>query len=152
MSIERFAERLNDLMRSEQVSRRALSLKTGLQRKSILNWLEGKYYPRYDALITLADFFRVSADYLAGISKSNESKIVVGKTPVEEVPARFLKILNRYMQIEGYTKYKLAKLLGMGQTTLNRWFERGSMPETSTLIKLSVLMKEPLDYLLSREY
>lgn len=77
---------------------------------------------------------------------------MVGKTPVEEVPARFLKILNKYMEIEGYTKYKLAKLLGMGQTTLNRWFERGSMPETSTLIKLSVLMKEPLDYLLSREY
>ena len=69
MSIERFSERLNDLMRSERISRRALSLKTGLQRKSILNWLEGKYYPRYDALITLADFFRVSADYLAGISK-----------------------------------------------------------------------------------
>ena len=151
MSIERFAERLNDLMRSEQVSRRALSLKTGLQRKSILNWLEGNYDPRYDALITLADFFRVSSDYLVGISKSNESKIVVGKTPAEEAPARFLEILNRYMQTEGYTKYKLAKLLDMGQTTVNRWFEQGSMPETSTLIKLSAVMKEPLDYLLSRE-
>ena len=149
MTIERFAERFKELMLSEQISRRALSVKTGLQRKSILNWLEGKYFPRYDALIKLADFFNVSIDYLLGKDKFNESSVVVSKCPIKEVPLRFLKILSSFIEREGYTKYRLAKLLGMGQTTLNRWFAMGSMPETATLIKISLLMNESVDYPLS---
>lgn len=152
MSIERFTERLKELMRLEQISRRSLSVKTGLQRKSILNWLEGKYYPRYDALIKLADFFNVSVDYLLGKDGINESKVVLSKCSIKDIPPRFLKILSSFMEEEGYTKYRLAKSLCMGQTTLTRWFTLGSMPETATLIKISFLMNESVDYLLGREY
>lgn len=152
MSIERFAERLKELMFLDQISRRSLSVKTGLQRKSILNWLEGKYFPRYDALIKLADFFNVSIEYLLGKETANEGKAAVCKCAVSEVPARFLSILNSFVEKEGYTKYRLAKSLCMEQTTLTRWFTLGSMPETATLIKISVLMNETVDYLLGREY
>lgn len=152
MTIERFAERLKELMQSEQISRRALSVKTGLQRKSILNWLEGKYFPRYDALIKLADFFNVSVDYLLGISEFNESKVVLSKCRLEDISLRFLEILCTFMKEKGYTKYRLAKSLCIGQTTLNRWFVLGSMPEMATLIKISFLMNESVDYLLGREY
>lgn len=152
MTIERFAERLKELMRLEQISRRSLSVKTGLQRKSILNWLEGKYYPRYDALIKLADFFNVSLDYLLGKDQLNDWRGTVNRCPIEEVPARFVNILNSFIEEKGYTKYRLAKLLGMGQTTLNRWFTNGCMPETATLLRLSLIVNESVDYLLGREY
>ncbi len=75
MSVLDFSKRLNYLMQTEKISQRYLSNQTGLQRKSILNWLNAKFYPRYDALITLADFFCQCTDYIVGRS-DDESKIV----------------------------------------------------------------------------
>lgn len=48
-----FSNRLKDLMLTEKVSKRALSNRTGLERKSIQTWLNAKHYPRYDALLKL---------------------------------------------------------------------------------------------------
>lgn len=138
-------------MQTEKVSTRALSNKTGLQRKSITNWLNAKFYPRYDALIKLSDFFYVSADYII-VRNDNASKIV--NTPSSNigcVPIRFAGILTAYIAKENLTKYKLAKKLKIGQSTLNRWFGGKSMPETAVLIRLADLMGESMDYLLGIE-
>lgn len=95
MSVLDFSKRLNYLMQTEKISQRYLSNQTGLQRKSILNWLNAKFYPRYDALITLADFFCQCTDYIVGIS-DDESKIVGPiKKDVESIPIRFASLLNK---------------------------------------------------------
>ena len=62
MYLSVFSARLKDLMVSEGVSRHKLSAETGAQRKSIANWLDGLNFPRYDALINVADDFKVSTD------------------------------------------------------------------------------------------
>ena len=54
------------------------------------------------------------------------------------------------IQRKGITYYKLAKSLGIGQTTLKRWFLNGSMPEITILIKISKLLDESLDDLFGR--
>ena len=96
-------------MLSEKVSKRALSNQTGIQRKSITNWLNAKFYPRYDALIKLADYFYVSTDYIIGKS-DDASKIMdcVKNSPVS-VPFRFAGLLNNYLVKEKLSKYMLAK-------------------------------------------
>ncbi len=152
MSLSVFADRLKEIMALENLSRRALALKTGLQRKSILTWLDGKYYPRYDALITLSNFLKVDMDYLLGLSNENNYSLSAKRCKFEEVPERFIIILNKYLSEKGKTKYRLAKDLEMGQTTVERWFTSNGMPETATLIKLAKLMKESVDYLLGREF
>ena len=152
MSVIVFGERLKELMALENLSRRALASKTKLQRKSILNWLEGKYYPRYDALITLSNFLKVDIDYLLGLSDENSYNCTVKRCETKNVPERFIGILSNFLCEKGKTKYRLAKDLEMGQTTVERWFTSNGMPETATLIKLAKLMKESVDYLLGREY
>lgn len=151
MSIENFSKRLLELMDSEALSRRAMAKKLNLERKSILNWLEGRFYPRYDALIKLADYFKVSVDYLLGREGFIYREENDNRCPIAEVPKNFIEKLSLYMKKENLTMYKLSKKLGMGQSTLKNWFLKGSMPGTLTLLKLSDLMKESVDYLLGRD-
>lgn len=151
MSLSGFSERLKELMEMEGISRRALAIKTGLQRKSLLNWLNGINYPRYDALIKLADFFKVKTDYLLHIGNENEYEKCKTRCPIESVPVQFREKIKYYMEEEKITKYALAKKLNIGQTTLERWFSGNAMPETVTLIKLTAITGESLDYLLGRE-
>ena len=55
------------------------------------------------------------------------------------------------MVAEGITKYALAKRLKMEQSTVERWFKKGAMPEIFVLIRISERMNKSLDYLLGRE-
>ncbi len=153
MSVIDFSQRLKELMLTEKISIRALSNKTNLQRKSIANWLNAKFYPRYDALIKLSNFFYVGSDYLVG--RNDDAYKICNISAVRNltlnVPARFTAILTDYLAKENITKYKLAKNLKIGQSTLSRWFDGKCMPETAVLIRLSDLMSESIDYLLGRE-
>lgn len=150
MPIKSFADRLKRLMSEEKISRRSLAAQTGLQRKSIVNWLAGKYYPRYDALIKLADFFNVKTDYLLGLCNGNENCLSESGR-ARDVPAQFKEKLSEFLNDNNMTKYALAKKLKIGQTTLQRWFLKESMPETAKLIKLAAIMEESVDFLLGRE-
>lgn len=138
-------------MQLEKVSQRSLSNQTGLQRKSIKNWLDAKFYPRYDALIKLSDFFYVSADYMIG--KSNDASKIknFSKDNSVSIPLHLTSLLSDYLVETKLSKYMLAKKLKIGQSTLSRWFDGKSMPETAVLIRLADLMGESLDYLLGRE-
>ena len=70
MPLPIFSERLKDLMLIEGVSQHKLSSAANVQRKSVSNWLRGTNYPRYDALIRVADYFHISTDYLIGINNT----------------------------------------------------------------------------------
>ncbi len=61
-----FEERLTALRREKGVSQARLGEVLGLTRWSILNYEAGKNRPDYEGLLTLADYFGVSLDYLTG--------------------------------------------------------------------------------------
>lgn len=71
MPLPIFSARLLDLMQFNNLSKHKLAADIGVQRKSIINWVEGRNYPRYDALIKLANHFKVSTDYLVGLTDNN---------------------------------------------------------------------------------
>lgn len=102
-------------------------------------------------MIKLSDFFGVSSDYLVGHSEESIKIVSSLDFSIESVPKNFKIKLNEFRRKENITKYKLAKNLKIGQSTLARWFEGESMPETAILIRLADLMGESLDYILSRE-
>ena len=151
MALTDFSERLKWLMELEGISKRALSIKANVQRRSLLNYLNAKNYPRYDALIRLSDFFEVRTDYLLAIENCNDRVKSRIKCPIEAVPIQFREKLNCFLREGNSTKYKLAKSLKVGQTTLERWFTGGAMPDTAILIKLAAVMDESVDFLLGRE-
>ncbi len=151
MSLEVFSARLKDLMELEGISKRTLSIKINVDRTSIRFWLKGRFYPRCDALIKLAAFFRVRIDSLLGLEA-----MVEGKEPERILEADFKKIaqehfcekVHEYMDKKHLTNYALAKNLHIDQKAFTNWFKKGSMPETATIIRLAKYMHGSVDELL----
>lgn len=151
MPLTVFANRLSELMKTEGLSRRRLAINTGVERKSVISWLGAACYPRYDGLLAVCDYFQVSADYLLGLKDFSSENAVYKKVDLNEINKIFIERVSAYMQKNGVTQYRLAKELNIGQTSLSRWFKLGRMPTTDTLVKLSAIMNESLDFLLGRE-
>lgn len=148
MPLPIFSERLKDLMLIEGVSQHKLSSAANVQRKSVSNWLRGINYPRYDALIRVADYFHISTDYLIGINNTAES--CFSRYPIEAIQPRLICKITNFLTENNRTKYSLAKEIDIEQSTMERWFSVGAMPEVSILIKLVKIMRESLDELLGR--
>ena len=61
-----FEERLAALRKEKGISQADLGEILGVTRWSVLNYEAGKNRPDYEGLMTLADYFEVSLDYLTG--------------------------------------------------------------------------------------
>lgn len=145
-----FTERLNDLMALEGLTPYGLAKATGLPLKSVHNWTRGVFYPKAKALMVLLDYFKISADYLLGaedVLREKISKVVT----LEEAQKSVVGNLETYRRKEGIKYARLAKLLGVGQCTLARWFNEKAMPETTILVRIAKLLDISLDELLGRE-
>ncbi|MCM1289526.1 MAG: helix-turn-helix domain-containing protein [Corallococcus sp.] len=65
--MEKFGDRLKELRTEKELSLMALALETGLSSSALSYWELGKRVPNAEAIITLAKYFGVSADYLLGL-------------------------------------------------------------------------------------
>ena len=61
-----FSERIKELRESRNLTQDALGAVIGVKRFSIYSYEKGRAYPEMKGLITLADYFDVSMNYLAG--------------------------------------------------------------------------------------
>ncbi len=61
-----FVERLNDLMRAENLTQVKLASLVGVSQNTISSWLNRKKQPSLTSLWLLADYFDVTIDYLVG--------------------------------------------------------------------------------------
>ena len=62
-----FAERLKELRQENELSQRQLAEKLGLSHSVVAHWENEIRVPSAEAIILLAKFFDVSADYLLGL-------------------------------------------------------------------------------------
>ena len=62
-----FALRLTDLLKENNLSKRALAQKIGVSAMSVSDWSNGKVQPTAENIYAVALFFDVSADYLLGL-------------------------------------------------------------------------------------
>ena len=154
MYLEIFAKRLKDLMEIETESSRVLSIKRGVDRKCIRGWLNGKFFPRYNALIKLSAHFKVSVDYLVGLEDvmgdAGSFQAHQARTKAE-ISENLVAILSEYMSERQLTNYAMAKKLDIDQKSLKKWFQNGSVPEVITLIKTSRLTSVSMYTLLGGE-
>ena len=144
-----FAERLKDLLVYSLKKDTQLAEETTLKRKSVYNWIRGVTYPNAESLLILANYFQVSADYIIGLSDKEEDMKAV-EISATEAHDTLINHLHAYMREKDITYYRLAKLLGVGQGTMARWFKEGAMPEMAILIRISKLLDKSLDELLGR--
>ena len=65
--MDKFSERLKELRMENGLSQRDLARATDLSQSAIVHWENNRRVPGADAIVTLAKFFNVSADYLLGL-------------------------------------------------------------------------------------
>ena len=66
--MEIFVKRLKELRKDKKLTQMQLSKATGLTASAISAWENNARVPSAIAIITLAKFFEVTADYLLGLS------------------------------------------------------------------------------------
>ena len=145
-----FPRRLKDLMQFEGKTEYALTKNTGLSFHSVSDWVKGLHYPDAKALLILADYFKISVDYLLGLDDVFVS-VEKNSPTIEKAQKSLIGRLRAYKERKGISHWRLAKYLKVGQSTEKRWFEQGAMPETAILIRISQLLEESLDDLLGRK-
>lgn len=64
-----FSEKLKTLRMSHRLSQRELAERVGVGKSQISYYENGERFPSADVLIKLSDVFRVTTDYLLGISR-----------------------------------------------------------------------------------
>lgn len=150
MSVEIFSKRLNELLLEEGLTGYDLKVETGIPMQSIVHWSRGVYYPNPKYLLVLIDRFNVSADYLLGLEDYVAEKLPKRSLSFADTQKSIVEKLENYRSREKITYYKLAKRLGVGQSTLKRWMQ-GSMPEKAILIRIARLLGVSVDVLLNRQ-
>ena len=67
-----FSERIRQLRSEQGMTQEALGTIIGVTRFSVYSYEKGLNYPEVRSLITLADYFGVSTDYLLGRTDNPE--------------------------------------------------------------------------------
>ena len=71
---EIFCERLHSLRKSHDLTLEQLANELGLVKQTVHNWEKGVRAPSLEASILLAQYFKVSLDYLVGLSDKKERR------------------------------------------------------------------------------
>lgn len=138
-----FKNRLADLMADTgNMSTSDLAKATGIPNSMISRWLLYDMDLELKSLVTLADFFQCSLDFLIG--KTEETNVTLAEQRVS-FASRFAEL----KQEKGLTNYRIHKQTGLSEQSLSKW-ARGVTPMVSALIKLAEVFDCSVDYLVGR--
>lgn len=71
-----FTERLTELLNDKNISRRQLSIQSGIPATTINNWYNRESLPTLDIAEKLADYFECSIDYLCG-REEEDGRVII---------------------------------------------------------------------------
>ena len=113
---------------------------------TIYDWKTNKYLPNFENIIKLADYFKVSLDYLLGRTLGCE-EVVSKEIPPFDI--HFSKIIKQHNS----SQYKLIKDKVISRGHLNSWLNKNNtknLPSVESLIKIADYLKISLDELVGR--
>ena len=137
------SESLKELMEEAEINAPALADATGIDSSTILTFLRGDGLPYVDTLVTLADYFKCSTDYLLGLTDKFSEEEFKQRPPFSEQLTFLLKHFN-------VTKYRMEKATGLAEKTVNRWHNGKTQPTVESLIRLAKYFDCSVDFILGR--
>ena len=84
-----FSIRLKELREEQGFSQYSLANELGIAQATIGNWEAGKREPNLEMIIRLADFFKVSTDYLLG--RTDDKHTYIAKMPPDMEGVKVVK-------------------------------------------------------------
>ena len=142
--LSKLSERLKDLMSEAEIKTPALAEKTNLEQSVISKFLRAERMPSAKSLVTLADYFHCSTDYLLGLSDVLDEREYKQRPPFNEQLSFLLEHYN-------VTKYRLEKDTKLTEETVNRWHKGKYEPTVESLVRLATYFNCSVDFILGRE-
>lgn len=141
--LDTFIEILKELLEDNNLNIERFSVLINCNRNAIGLWLTGKYYPRVNSLIKIANTFECSIDYLFGLCDSPSIDL-------SEHPSDFHTRFSELSAQSNLSDYRIAKLCGIGNSAIAKWRYLGQIPGTETLLELTEIFDCSLEYLIGR--
>lgn len=137
------AESVTELLQDNSLTVQKFSRLSKISRSTIDGWLQEKHYPSLNQLISLADFFNCSIDYILHISDKKE---------YEKSSERkdFIACFEERKQSLNVTKYQIAVACKTDIACINKWEKLGQKPRIDTVIDLAKFFGCSVDYILGR--
>lgn len=146
--INSFSKRLNELIIFNQTSPKKISIALNHNIHDIYHWKSNtaRFLPSMKSIISLANYFNCSIEYLLGID--DENKLPSPKKQLPPFGPRFRDIVKE----KGCNLYKLSLLIGCKNTSpYYDWINGKSFPRLESLLKISRVLNCSIDYLIGRE-
>ena len=142
--LSKLPERLKELMSEAEISTHQLAKIINIDHSAISKFLAGDTLPSLATLVAIADYFRCTTDYLMGTSDILDERSFKQRPPFNEQ----LSYLLNYFHI---SKYKLEKITGLSEETVNRWHKGRYEPSIESIAKLAEQLKCSTDFVIGRE-
>lgn len=137
-----FAELLDDLLKEKKITIKELHDNNILKKNVYYEFKE--YMPSLKNAISIANYLKVSLDYIINENYTNDFK----KYKVKQ--ENFYKNLQNVLSSVNIAKNKMCNDLNISRNNLTRW-KSGSQPKLSTLIQITDYLKCDIDDLLDHE-
>lgn len=138
-----FSERLEDLINEQNINKKTLAKKVGINATCISHYILGKSAPTVASLIKLADYFNCSTDFLLGREEENHNLTFKTCPPFCE-QLLFLKENFNFSPDDIYNGTEIAK------SSYYNWLD-GKLPSLDNIIRLATLFDCRVDFILGRE-
>lgn len=145
-TMELFSTRLKDLLAYDENTKTEISEETladaiGVDVAIVYSYLRNEHLPSYKTALRLRKFFRLSLDFLFGLSE-DDSPVNI---PKEEKP--FSEIFKAILQEKHISRYKLKKETSLARQSIDDWYHGKRIPEIESLLVLAKYFECSLDEL-----
>ena len=142
--LSKFAERLNELLNEAEINAAKLAKDINIEQSAISKFSRAQRLPSTETLVSLANYFNCTTDYILGLSDVLDDRKFKCRPP-------FSDQFNFLLKKSGITKYRFEKETNFSEITVNRW-QRGTYePSVENLVKIAEYFNCSVDYLLGRE-
>lgn len=144
MGLEKFPDRVKDLVYENLTRVTDVGEETGLGEANVSRYINGRCLPTLSAAVRLADYFNVTLDYLLGLEDDSEATLFMPCPPFGQRLDEVLKKFN-------LSRYKLVKLTGIAESNIRYWYQGKIAPTVESAVKIAQALGCTVDFLIGRE-
>ena len=127
--MNKFQERLQDLLVENELSRLQLSKKIGISFETLNGYFNKGFYPELSVAIKIADYFDCSLQYLIGLTEDYQTN--------DKNDLSFIDTIKKLLNENNLSIEKLMKALDMSESNYYRWKNQNNKPAMQSLIAIA---------------
>ncbi len=138
----KFQKRINELVDDANLKRVDLAKLGSIDYRSFSNAIVYGIVPTTSTLIKMANYFKVSMDYILGRTDTNDY--------VEPSNTTFQERFENLCKEKGVSHYKVSQDCFFDKSNISRWLSKGYLPTLEILDMITKYFNVSLDYILGR--